>query len=224
MASPRTESFDVVPSYTYPVSPGSTTYSLYNAGMDDVSHIAHSYASSTATPGHSTTHYDHFYGQPTQTYVQQSGTETRMAAISVTSSSPTGAEGEAHSTDPPPARGSRSKARFICKHPDCIGTGRGDFRRSADLERHNQCVHHADSMPKLDCPVKNCGRVGQNGFKRPDHLTEHRRNFHRHDIPKRRRGDKRKSEVGIKREEDYGSDEDTEKEFKVEDPFDADKR
>lgn len=36
----------------------------------------------------------------------------------------------------------------------------------------------------LDCPVSGCERVGENGFKRKDNLTQHRRNVHGNDIAK----------------------------------------
>lgn len=36
----------------------------------------------------------------------------------------------------------------------------------------------------LNCPVPNCHRVGDRGFKRKDNLLQHRRLLHGEDIPK----------------------------------------
>lgn len=45
----------------------------------------------------------------------------------------------------------------------------------------------------MDCPVGNCVRKGSIGFPRRDHLMEHLRTFHNHDIPKRNGNRKRKA-------------------------------
>ncbi|KAF2841905.1 hypothetical protein M501DRAFT_927664, partial [Patellaria atrata CBS 101060] len=37
----------------------------------------------------------------------------------------------------------------------------------------------------FQCDVPKCSRVGDNGFTRKDHLTEHRRSYHGLSIPKK---------------------------------------
>jgi hypothetical protein len=62
------------------------------------------------------------------------------------------------------------------------------FTRATDLNRHMQTVHFP---PRVDCKYKGCGRVGENGFCRTDHLNEHLREVHKEDIPMSRRREKR---------------------------------
>jgi len=62
------------------------------------------------------------------------------------------------------------------------------FRRKADLGRHETCVHRKEEAIKYFCDAKVCDRNvngSHGGFTRKDHLTEHLRNFHHREIPKR---------------------------------------
>ncbi|QKX54408.1 uncharacterized protein TRUGW13939_01494 [Talaromyces rugulosus] len=80
---------------------------------------------------------------------------------------------------PPPAATSPTKRRgrsYIC--PQCNSS----FTRPADVKRHKTSVHNPNH---IDCPVPDCGRKGNSGFPRQDHLTEHLRSLHNWDIPKR---------------------------------------
>ena len=70
--------------------------------------------------------------------------------------------------------------RYACLFPNC----ESDFARVTDLARHNNSVHPRPGS-RIDCPYKWCGRVGESGFSRKDHLKEHMRGVHREDIPKR---------------------------------------
>ena len=69
---------------------------------------------------------------------------------------------------------------YPCVHAGCAS--QAQFTRAADLERHMQTVHFIKK--KLDCPVRRCLRVDDNGFTRKDHLVEHLRSFHMQDVPK----------------------------------------
>jgi len=65
------------------------------------------------------------------------------------------------------------------------------FKRKADLVRHTQCVHYAETAKIWYCDAPRCDRNknGQHGaFTRKDHLVEHLRSYHHRDIPKRKRG------------------------------------
>ncbi len=72
-----------------------------------------------------------------------------------------------------------------CLHPGCAHVS----KRQYDLNRHIS-KKHGLATELSDCPRKNCHRVGENGFKREDHLTEHLRKFHKKDIPKTGSGSK----------------------------------
>ncbi|KAL2045539.1 hypothetical protein N7G274_001967 [Stereocaulon virgatum] len=56
--------------------------------------------------------------------------------------------------------------------------------RQFDLERHMNKHYPPRPGQLLDCPGRGCGRVGEHGFKRKDHLTEHLRKVHAKPIPK----------------------------------------
>ncbi|KAI9855148.1 MAG: hypothetical protein M1824_006288 [Vezdaea acicularis] len=71
--------------------------------------------------------------------------------------------------------------QFVCLYKGCATHGK--FRRAADLDRHYKDTHNPQYL--FDCPDKNCNRVGENGFKRQDHLVEHRRTVHVKNIPKK---------------------------------------
>ncbi|KAI4094792.1 MAG: hypothetical protein LQ344_002038 [Seirophora lacunosa] len=76
---------------------------------------------------------------------------------------------------------------FICLHAGCPR----QFARSFDLDRHLK-THFPAAAPRLDCPKGLagawCGRVGDRGFTRQDHLNEHLRKVHLVDLPKSARG------------------------------------
>ena len=57
--------------------------------------------------------------------------------------------------------------------------------RQSDLDRH-QKTHSPSHRPgrKYDCTGKGCGRTGQYGFSRKDHLREHLKQVHAKDTPK----------------------------------------
>ncbi|KAE9970221.1 hypothetical protein EG328_006388 [Venturia inaequalis] len=83
--------------------------------------------------------------------------------------------------------------RFICnRYANDESQCSSAFVRKSDLTRHIDCVH--DKKPQFSCPVRNCSRKGVQGFTRRDHRTEHLRNFHHRDIPKRPRGDQQMDE------------------------------
>ena len=69
-----------------------------------------------------------------------------------------------------------SRSPFTCNYPDCLSAASGSgFTRHADLDRHMKSVH---SSTLVDCPFKWCGRTGQKGFSRQDHLREHLARMH----------------------------------------------
>ncbi|MCJ1232826.1 hypothetical protein MMC14_000780 [Varicellaria rhodocarpa] len=69
---------------------------------------------------------------------------------------------------------------YPCVFPGC--PSQAQFKRLADLERHQNTVH----FPKfIDCPLKWCGRTGKHGFTRKDHLKGHMREVHMKDIAKK---------------------------------------
>ncbi|MCJ1338921.1 hypothetical protein MMC09_004210 [Bachmanniomyces sp. S44760] len=80
------------------------------------------------------------------------------------------------------ASSSSKDKSFVCLTPNC--TSKAVFTRAADLDRHMQTVHIAT---KMDCPHQWCGRQGQHGFTRKDHLRDHLRQVHMKDLPKGRR-------------------------------------
>ena len=71
---------------------------------------------------------------------------------------------------------------LVCLHPKCPY----ETKRQYDMERH-QVVHFGPKL-KYDCPGRGCGRVGEHGFARKDHLTEHLRKVHAKPIPKTGKG------------------------------------
>lgn len=62
----------------------------------------------------------------------------------------------------------------------CCLSPRCEFRtkRRVDLERHLNMHYPTRPGQLLDCPGRGCSRVGENGFRRKDHLTEHLRKVH----------------------------------------------
>ncbi|KAF1809723.1 hypothetical protein P152DRAFT_402557 [Eremomyces bilateralis CBS 781.70] len=83
---------------------------------------------------------------------------------------------------PPPPTTPISKP-FPCPYPSCATS----YHRKADCRRHVTAVHERHNLTLVDCTVAKCGRRGRKGFTRLDHRTEHLRNFHKLDIPKKRR-------------------------------------
>ena len=65
-----------------------------------------------------------------------------------------------------------SEARFPCLVDGC----ESDFGRVTDLKRHVKSTHEG---PRMDCPHKWCGRVGDHGSIRKDHFNEHLRDVHK---------------------------------------------
>jgi hypothetical protein len=83
----------------------------------------------------------------------------------------------------PPQKG----GRFCCKYKSCVDPKTGttpSFRRTTDLNRHIKSQHKPTYE---DCPWPKCERKGKNGFTRNDHLMTHRRDYHKENIPKRRK-------------------------------------
>ena len=66
-----------------------------------------------------------------------------------------------------------------CLFPQC----EYKTKRQYDLNRHQKM--HNSSAEKFGCWGRNCHRVGENGFDRKDHLTEHLRKVHMKEIPKK---------------------------------------
>ena len=62
---------------------------------------------------------------------------------------------------------------LLCLHDGCNYTTKRQF----DLNRHLQ-THLSPETERYDCPGRGCGRTGEHGFARKDHLTEHLRKVH----------------------------------------------
>ncbi|KAK5008655.1 hypothetical protein LTR28_003688 [Elasticomyces elasticus] len=77
----------------------------------------------------------------------------------------------------------RQGSGYVCLFLGC--THESVFARTADLQRHIMIKHYRDSVEKHSCPVPRCHRVNANGFTRKDKVTDHMRNFHNIDIPKK---------------------------------------
>ncbi|KAE8548337.1 hypothetical protein TMatcc_010855 [Talaromyces marneffei ATCC 18224] len=108
-------------------------------------------------------------------------------------STPGSAPSPANLIDKAPVAGSplvqRLGRKKLTHSFECQKCGKS-FTRGADVKRHESSVH---SPQPMDCPVENCVRKGSIGFPRRDHLMEHLRTFHNHDIPKRNGNRKRKA-------------------------------
>ncbi|KAL6721347.1 hypothetical protein ACLMJK_000450 [Lecanora helva] len=85
---------------------------------------------------------------------------------------------------------------YTCLYPGCPHVS----TRSFDLERHMKKHYPIPAEDKFDCPGRGCGRTGEHGFDRKDHMIEHLRNYHMQDIPKGK-GTKGRSGGGEKRGE-----------------------
>ncbi|KAI4261663.1 MAG: hypothetical protein L6R42_003141 [Xanthoria sp. 1 TBL-2021] len=85
-----------------------------------------------------------------------------------------------------PASTNKPKPKpYACLHPGCSCR----FARSSDLDQHTRS-HVPVFLNKLDCPSGFCGRIGDRGFTRQDHLNEHLRKVHLADLPFSRRRQK----------------------------------
>ncbi|KAK5170776.1 hypothetical protein LTR04_003813 [Oleoguttula sp. CCFEE 6159] len=82
----------------------------------------------------------------------------------------------------------KPKANYPCLVPSCPSKA-PFFARVADLQRHLACVHNKATAATFDCHMNRCQRTAANGraFTRKDHLTDHLRNYHHEEIPKKRR-------------------------------------
>ncbi|KAL8843597.1 MAG: hypothetical protein Q9170_000101 [Blastenia crenularia] len=92
------------------------------------------------------------------------------------------------STPCPPLSKSTKPTPYICLFPNCSR----QFARSFDLARHMKW-HFGGLNEKLDCPHAQeslCGRAGDKGFTREDHLNEHLRKVHMMTVPKSREDSK----------------------------------
>ncbi|KAJ9643465.1 hypothetical protein H2201_008041 [Coniosporium apollinis] len=69
------------------------------------------------------------------------------------------------------------------------------FKRAADLVRHRSSMH-GENVIMFDCDFPGCNRRGASGFKRKDHLNEHKRNVHGLTIPKREKGQRSAPDPG----------------------------
>ena len=73
-----------------------------------------------------------------------------------------------------------TRARYPCLQSNCEAS----FTRISDLKRHSKTVHRPEL---LDCPYAHafCGRTGEKGFTRRDHLNEHIREVHLQEFKKK---------------------------------------
>ena len=70
-------------------------------------------------------------------------------------------------------------SQYICGKAEC----KFEFSRLTDLKRHIRIVHNPESQ-RMDCPYGWCGRVGEHGFTRRDHMNEHISEVHKGNTPK----------------------------------------
>ena len=70
---------------------------------------------------------------------------------------------------------------LLCLYPNCEYV----TKRQYDLDRHQKTHFPSNPGKKFDCTDRGCGRTGEYGFDREDHLTEHLRNVHAKDISNR---------------------------------------
>lgn len=67
-------------------------------------------------------------------------------------------------------------------------------RRQYDLDRHQKSHFPSVPVKKFNCPRMRCGRQGEYGVDRKDHLREHLRKVHARDMPKLPRQSNRRGE------------------------------
>ena len=80
----------------------------------------------------------------------------------------------------------KSGGQLHCLHDHC----EYQTKRQYDLDRHQKTHFPSQPGEKFDCPGRGCGRTGEHGFDRKDHLREHLRKVHAKDIPKQGRSRK----------------------------------
>ena len=76
------------------------------------------------------------------------------------------------------------RSEYECLYPHCNYV----TNRPYDLKRHSKQKHQtnkdlAEAGKLYDCPDTRCKARGENGFKRKDHLRDHFRRLHRHELP-----------------------------------------
>ncbi|KAK3173595.1 hypothetical protein OEA41_006927 [Lepraria neglecta] len=160
-------------------SPGTATMRRGASGSSESSYSSRHYGSSTGTspPAEFPDQQDYYPNdqQFLNCEVVDGGVyhSSNKATKSANRKSPKGGEGKL----------------LHCISPQC----EYKTERQFDLDRHMD-THFPPSVEKLlPCPGRGCGRTGEHGFKRKDHLTEHLRKVHaQHEkYPKTHRGGKR---------------------------------
>ncbi|KAF2726268.1 hypothetical protein K431DRAFT_290120 [Polychaeton citri CBS 116435] len=66
------------------------------------------------------------------------------------------------------------------KHPILVSTH--------NVQRHLKYVHNPEQQQRFECEMPGCKRVGSHPFTRRDKYTDHLREVHGMDIPKRQQG------------------------------------
>ena len=69
---------------------------------------------------------------------------------------------------------------LYCLHLGCEYRTKRQYELARHLKTH---LTSYDSDQKYDCPETGCGRKGEHGFHRKDHLREHLRKVHAKDLP-----------------------------------------
>ena len=72
---------------------------------------------------------------------------------------------------------------LLCLHQNC----EYQTKRQYDLDRHQKTHFPSQPGEKYDCPGRGCGRTGEHGFDRKDHLREHLRKVHAKELTKIRK-------------------------------------
>ena len=80
-------------------------------------------------------------------------------------------------------KSTRAVGPLLCLQPGCLY----QTKRQYDLDRHQKTHFPSNPGEKFDCTGRGCGRTGEYGFDRKDHLREHLRKVHGNDIPKKTR-------------------------------------
>ncbi|KAK0517052.1 hypothetical protein JMJ35_000207 [Cladonia borealis] len=86
----------------------------------------------------------------------------------------------------------KSGGLLLCLHERC----EYQTKRQYDLDRHQKTHFPSQPGEKHDCPGRGCGRTGEHGFDRKDHLREHLRKVHAKDIPKQGRSSRSRKSPG----------------------------